>query len=363
MSHFNYLLHLIAGKRIKSRSFEYELFTYAVFFTVFMVVLLDIPSELFEHDLDIYHLAVSGIYGGFAALSWVMARYFNVFFIKSYVIIGFMITVYSWILDGGVISNNFIYILKDLTISILLIRSKGRIIIPLIIMLITMGLVILDPYIAPQSYNLLSQYWLSYLLDDGIIMILFFIIIGVTVKASDLERKELIRKIQALQSSAEIDTLTQIPNRKSFLNDINRYHDEYMSEKSKKYYSISLLDIDHFKSINDTFGHLIGDTTLRVIAEMLDNVSKKYRSRAYRLSGEEFVIIFNQIHLTEAQMYSDELRELISKSNIVENRVVTASFGVTEVRASDSIEVLIERADQAMYTAKRTGRNKCEMVL
>lgn len=121
--------------------------------------------------------------------------------------------------------------------------------------------------------------------------------------------------------------------------------------------SVIMLDIDHFKEINDTYGHLVGDTILKEVAKTL-NTSKRNEDFASRFGGEEFVILLDNCALEDAHNKAEILRKNI-EALLPQNVVVTASMGVAELSfAHSSFEDLLKDADKALYEAKASGRNK-----
>lgn len=121
--------------------------------------------------------------------------------------------------------------------------------------------------------------------------------------------------------------------------------------------SILILDIDHFKSINDNFGHPFGDQVLREIATLLSHSARK-EDVVTRFGGEEFVILFDACEQADAVAKAEKVREWIEQLK-PDGHTITASFGVTEFKLSDdTLEQMIKRADQALYMAKESGRNR-----
>lgn len=117
-----------------------------------------------------------------------------------------------------------------------------------------------------------------------------------------------------------------------------------------------IIDIDHFKQVNDTFGHLVGDDVLQVFAKILKSTAKSgdYISR---WGGEEFVLVWQNIDVNTAIKKANEIRNIISKNDFPTVGNVTASMGLTLLTDQDSIESLISRADSNLYKAKENGRN------
>ena len=155
---------------------------------------------------------------------------------------------------------------------------------------------------------------------------------------------------------AEHDALTGIYNRvklNSIFPDLfyisNRYHE--------KQFSIILFDIDHFKRINDTYGHNVGDSVLIELTYTIKNLLRE-DDIFVRWGGEEFVVILQNTKLTEAKKLSSRLRLSIAEHPFIHVGRVTCSFGVTEIRDGDTQILILERVDQALYEAKESGRNQ-----
>lgn len=154
------------------------------------------------------------------------------------------------------------------------------------------------------------------------------------------------------------DSLTNLPNRESY--------DEYVIEAFQRWqknnipFSLAVGDIDHFKRINDTFGHLAGDKVLRKVAAVFKTSIRELDYIA-RFGGEEFVFIFENTTSTAILPLVEKLRKSVEECQFVyhEHDVdVTVSFGLTTVLAGDDIETLFTRADNALYRAKHEGRNQ-----
>ncbi len=173
------------------------------------------------------------------------------------------------------------------------------------------------------------------------------------------EIEKLKKKIEELQEKAEIDSLTGLFNRRTF--------DEKIEElvKNKENYPISLIyvDLDDFKKINDTYGHLIGDEVLKFVAKKLKNNAKNQDIVA-RIGGEEFVLLLPNTSLQNAARFADNLRKIISQKDLLikgsHKKIgkITASFGVSQYIEGESIKEFIARADKALYSSKLKGKNQ-----
>ena len=184
--------------------------------------------------------------------------------------------------------------------------------------------------------------------------------VGVMAEIDSL-RKEL----EQVKEESKTDTLTGISNRKAF--DATLEHSILISRENKKPFCLLLLDIDHFKVFNDTYGHLIGDKVLRYVAASL-KCNIKGSDFVARFGGEEFVIILPATNINGAMTVAELVREAISCGDLTEKNTntsygkITISIGVTQFRASDLSNQLIERADKALYLAKDRGRDRVEKL-
>lgn len=163
------------------------------------------------------------------------------------------------------------------------------------------------------------------------------------------------------------DPLTEVGNRKYFDTELAKVTSEAIESNSTL--SILMVDIDHFKKFNDTYGHLIGDQVLRLVARtLIENL--KGRDIIARYGGEEFVILLPNTDVSAAEKVANQLRESLGTKQIRRKNtqetlgVVTISLGTTEYCPHEDLEAFINRADEALYEAKQTGRNKvCRKML
>jgi diguanylate cyclase len=177
------------------------------------------------------------------------------------------------------------------------------------------------------------------------------------------EADELRSRISEERIQAQTDTLTGIPNRLA-------YEERLEQEIARwKRFSTPLVlliwDIDYFKNVNDTFGHKAGDKVLRTIARKLSQSIRETDFIA-RYGGEEFVHLMTGSNPADCLRVADKLRTLVQETGFHfrgEAVTITASCGLAEIRDGDSVEQWFERADQALYKAKRDGRNRCELAL
>ncbi|SEQ10305.1 diguanylate cyclase (GGDEF) domain-containing protein [Amphritea atlantica] len=159
-------------------------------------------------------------------------------------------------------------------------------------------------------------------------------------------------------STNQFDTVTGLMNRRSIYSVLN-YEKNRMSRDSSRSCCIALVDIDHFKRVNDRYGHDAGDSALSQVAAVLLSFTRQSDSLA-RYGGEEFLFVLPDIEIAEAQTGIERVRRKLADTPIVTaqgNIQITASFGITQLSAQCDIENSIKRADEALYLAKNSGRN------
>lgn len=158
------------------------------------------------------------------------------------------------------------------------------------------------------------------------------------------------------QQEALRDGLTGVFNRRFFEMQFER--EFKLAERKNASFAVVMIDIDKFKNVNDTYGHAVGDRVLKYTAHMLRNALRAFDTLA-RYGGEEFVLILPQVTPEEAQQCAERLRRAIENFEMPEVPQVTASFGVAVFpEAGKTMPELLRAADQALYQAKRTGRNR-----
>ena len=166
----------------------------------------------------------------------------------------------------------------------------------------------------------------------------------------------------ALQQALH-DPLTGLGNRSALEQAIN--HQWQMSQRYDQHFSLLMVDLDHFKSINDTYGHAAGDAVLKMVAHCIKSTTRQ-TDLCYRYGGEEFVVILNKSQPLGASIIAERIRENISRLKIPvddtgKNMInVTTSIGYSCSQQSSHVQALIEQADHALYAAKNAGRNRVE---
>lgn len=177
-------------------------------------------------------------------------------------------------------------------------------------------------------------------------------------------RQRLLEATQQLEVLANTDELTHLPNRRHFLSMLDA--EISRSKRHNLPLAVAYFDLDHFKQINDNYGHEIGDYVLREIANTLAE-NLRTEDSIGRLGGEEFCLCLPGAAAETVMNPCERYRALIEKLDIHYNDSiklqVTASFGITNLTPRDnSIKDVLERADKALYEAKRKGRNRVEIL-
>lgn len=188
----------------------------------------------------------------------------------------------------------------------------------------------------------------------------------------DFELEASIRKVlnvyqnfSRLMNDNQCDTLTGLLNRKTFDYKINKIIAQMQAGAKRKddrtasFYSLAIFDIDHFKRVNDNFGHLIGDEVLLLFSQHLKQ-SFRDSDPLFRFGGEEFVGVFGCNGPDDIQAILERFRKKIEQYNFPQVGHVTVSTGFTEITGFDTSSQVIDRADSALYYAKNNGRNRVE---
>ncbi|MBI1247151.1 diguanylate cyclase [bacterium] len=174
-------------------------------------------------------------------------------------------------------------------------------------------------------------------------------------------RQACARQKQLLEavSQAHVDPLTGIANRRALSAELQRRVADFRRHGAP--FSLIMFDVDHFKSINDQFGHIVGDKVLTQIARLLQRNSRS-TDLCVRYGGEEFVLVLPLSQIDEAWDLAERIRQQVPfefDGILPQGRQVTVSGGLAEVEGDDSMTSIVRRADLAMYQAKHGGRNQC----
>lgn len=175
------------------------------------------------------------------------------------------------------------------------------------------------------------------------------------------EVQQLRKELETAQTEANEDALTGLANRKNFDTMLARGTEE--SKKGNHPLSLLVLDVDHFKKFNDTYGHQVGDQVLKLLGAVLTS-NVKGQDTAARYGGEEFAVILPNTSLDNALKLAETIRVQVAGKSVVQRNSgeklgqITISIGAAQYVRGEPMEQVIHRADQALYRAKGTGRNR-----
>jgi diguanylate cyclase len=179
------------------------------------------------------------------------------------------------------------------------------------------------------------------------------------IEQLETERNTLQRSLEREHELAQTDTMIGMPNRLAYEKRIEAAFESWQT--TTRPLSIAAIDIDHFKSINDTYGHTAGDAVLRIIGQALVKHVRPCDFVA-RYGGEEFIVLFDGADEAESMQVCERLRGKIQHLAFHASRQpvrVTASIGLAQFQPGDTPQTVFDRADLALYTAKNGGRNRC----
>lgn len=168
----------------------------------------------------------------------------------------------------------------------------------------------------------------------------------------------LSERSQTFEQAALTDALTGVQNRRYFDEALNEYLREF--QRIGRPVGLMIIDLDHFKRVNDTHGHDVGDEVLRTVAECLKDMTR-YHDIVARLGGEEFAVVAPNMNIDLLMRLAERIRKAIAAAPVSRDRAklrVTASMGLAVWDGQEDAEGLFRRADQNLYEAKRGGRNR-----
>ncbi|OHX13765.1 GGDEF domain-containing protein [Chromobacterium sphagni] len=189
---------------------------------------------------------------------------------------------------------------------------------------------------------------------DEVLLIGFTLAISMSIFAVR-RLKEASSLLKALRRQAERDEVTGLANRRRANQALQRETER--SYRSGRRYSVLLIDLDHFKSINDTHGHLIGDMVLQRFGKVLQRRARQLDTIA-RWGGEEFIVICPETEQQGALTLAENISALLKEIDVAPVAQVTASIGVATLTDDDTPDSLVHRADMHLYAAKQAGRNR-----
>ncbi len=230
------------------------------------------------------------------------------------------------------------------------------------VIVITVVAAVASVLVATAAILTLNQYGLDIRLDLALPLTacialvvappISWILVGIMLRIYRIEEK--------MRNLASYDSLTGLLSRHAFFENANRSIS--LANRHRAAFAVLIIDLDHFKSINDRFGHPAGDAVLKLFADVVNSVARR-SDIVGRLGGEEFGMLLPSTNTAEAQEFCERLHDAIGKAVLkYQNSMIpyTVSIGLTasSIGSLDSIENLLAHADLALYQAKRDGRNQ-----
>lgn len=324
-----------------------------IYLWILPFVTLAVIINIFMSDGRTFDVLVNG-----AALIWFIFSWFwaylrkglqfgefsNLLLVSIYLIMVFYDVIHNNLARTGTGSLGDFIVWVPLYIVFIFITlgiQKG-LLFSIVIFLIALFIGIRDiKHLSPESIDSVSQFYFANIVY---ILVLYF--------AQHIFKA--YTEVNVLKRYAYIDSLTRIANRHQI--DVWLEQKLVDAEGQNKPFSIIFFDIDHFKKVNDHYGHKIGDCVLQEIAAIVSGFRSK-GDLLGRWGGEEFILISDAAD-DHALEKAEQIRELVEKHTFNGAGKLTASFGVTDFKCGDNIDSLLNRADEALYVSKNNGRNK-----
>ena len=222
----------------------------------------------------------------------------------------------------------------------------------------SLGIVAISSFIGSVRLipEVIQGRYINELLSFGryeVFLVVIVVLLYILARSKDVTAQIMLEK-QHLQTLAYKDSLTSLPNRRQLMQELNKQL--ITASRYQRPLSIILFDLDHFKTINDTYGHGTGDIVLSTIAQLV-TPHLRVTDTLGRWGGEEFMLITPETNAIHASQIAERVRQAINRHTF-EFGTITASFGVNQYHPSQSLNNLIHQADTALYQAKDNGRNQ-----
>jgi diguanylate cyclase (GGDEF)-like protein len=181
---------------------------------------------------------------------------------------------------------------------------------------------------------------------------------------SQEQAERLLEMQQTLRKHAETDSLTGLANRRMFFEALEKEISRY--ERNQRPFSMLLIDIDQFKKVNDTYGHIVGDHVLQELAKIFEEEARN-QDLVARTGGEEFCFLLPETTREAARFFGERIRERTSKTLMdceISREpafIITISIGIAEIQENEDVDQIYNRADMALYHAKTAGRNQVKI--
>ncbi|WP_455755685.1 diguanylate cyclase [Sulfurimonas sp.] len=189
------------------------------------------------------------------------------------------------------------------------------------------------------------------------------VVVDITAEIESQKQKEEIKhqyalldeKYKIIETMSITDVLTKTYNREFYnekISELISLHKRY-----KTPFSIIMYDIDNFKHINDTYGHIMGDKVLKEMSKLIKTLLRS-SDYLFRVGGEEFIVLLSETTMEESKSVAEKIRKNVSELNTLNTQQITISLGLTEIQPTDTEKSLYKRVDNLMYDSKNNGKNR-----
>lgn len=352
------LIRLLVGYS-DSFSLEHRLFNIFSLAAFFFSILLSIVNLAIKLPLILILTPLS--FGLLLAFCFYVSRKKKVFQLPVKVCITAMLFMAPvvWIYNGGSTGGSQYFLIFIGILAAIVRGGRLRYYLMFVFILLLSALISIE-YLYPQAITYFTspgQRYISVLFGFNLSALTIVLIFTVFADGYRAEQQRVKQYAQNMEEIAITDGLTGLYNHRF----VRQRLEEEISKarRYKRKLSVIMLDIDHFKKLNDTQGHQFGDYVLKRIAEILQQ-SVRNTDTIGRYGGEEFIIVCSETGLAESYMLANRLRAEIERSQFKRQVQVTISGGVAELH-EENIQQLVEKADRCLYSAKRLGRNRIGM--
>ncbi len=335
----------------------YSQYDYEIALKIYLIYIFSLISLLLFFILGMNALLDEKFQLGIILLCGASLFVFNILYLKftrdytisAYIILYFLFSLMLYLIySGGVDHTGALWFFILPPVVLFIHGLKKGLIELLIFLLLVMGMLFI------RNGMLLET---TYKYDFRVRLILVFLVIVFLSSLYQYIREISMKRMKKMQSDLEFflrrDPLTGLYNRRG-------YEDNITSIKNTSFGSILMCDIDHFKNVNDKYGHNTGDYVLKEVAKVLKEELRD-NDISVRWGGEEFLIFLSETAISQACLMAERLRYKIEHNEIVyDNKsiYITFSIGVSVIENDISLEEAIKNADHAMYVSKKEGRNR-----
>ncbi len=347
----------------KDYSLDEKIFCYALFFMVFLSTFSILGNIIIGYDFIVNYKWICLIIVSLIAIKYSLRKkYLNYFQIIMSSLVIFIFLPNGWITAGG--SNNFTlaYGLLICMCICFILKGKTRLFFVISEIIVIILLVYLEMYFPELIYkhpqekiyrDLIIQMPLT--LSAAAYMVIIFSNAYRKERQKLKEYSELLKeKNSILFKISRIDELTGIYNRRYVFEELNEIKGKMQGEKSKVI--IIMIDIDNFKNINDTYGHVVGDDILKEVSSI---IVRRLGDKGFvgRYGGDEFLIVLETVNINNAKDIMEQIKIELERIDLGKEFKITISGGMAQLSKCDDIDKVLANADKLLYKVKKSGKN------